>query len=741
MAAVTATATRPTAEDRIRAALWFAEHGFGVFSVWSATADGVCRCPKGRACDNAGKHPITANGFHDATTDPDRIHVLLSAGSQPNYGLVCPEGVFALDVDGEGITHLVELEQLHGPLPPTLRTQTANGEHVFLRWPAQLPRPIGHLFGFVTRWGSGRDAGYVIGPRSVHASGAVYSPSGTAEIAEMPEPWARAAVEGRPGAGTIVVGGLGYQLPERVGPQESRYEAIRTYVAHLYNRGFTNAEMWLQVRDQLAPRFDQALSELEIKARFDRTTASLGPRLGDRRSMPPEPVDPSTFPAPEDRGGAHLSPLGDTEYVEDLVRPGRIVVWAAEEGSGKSYAVAGELAIRVAAAGGSFAQSFEVKQRGPVLVLSEMHPDDDYNREDIVLASLELTRRDLAGRYYRLDLMTAAGGRPALTVPEWRIWAIDWLRAREAILLVVDTATGATQVDPWGREIQAVYANLRMMLSEYAQLAVVLIVHVRKPQGAGGERRLSDVLGEWGRWCDVVVLQENDGKSLERAKITTRKRVRHQRRILVTKIGGLLKDPVDLSASPGSRVPIDDTIAAIREHPGATFQELAAILEVSKATAGRYVAALGDQVKTAPTGPRRALRVWLDLDAPHQSASKGGDAVVEHENEAHQSASRIDAANDEERPPHASERVTDGVMRSRNGVSIAASTTASIEASDEAVVDASEIDTLGDLIASPTVEAIPTEHVDCADYRAHQTEHVRTAHGWACPVCHPEEIA
>src|SRR5712671_6648251 len=91
---------RPTSDDRIRAALWFAEHGFGVFSVWSETETGACRCPLGAACDNAGKHPITRNGFKDATTDSARIRTLLSAGSEPNYGLVPPDGVFILDVDG-----------------------------------------------------------------------------------------------------------------------------------------------------------------------------------------------------------------------------------------------------------------------------------------------------------------------------------------------------------------------------------------------------------------------------------------------------------------------------------------------------------------------------------------------------------------------------------------------------------------------------------------------------------------
>src|SRR5512146_407532 len=108
---------RPSPEDRIRAALWFAERGFGVFTVWSANPDGSCRCPAGPRCEQAGKHPITAHGFRDATLDPERIRTLLSAGSEPNYGLVCPEGVFALDVDGEGVAHLAELEGKLGPLP------------------------------------------------------------------------------------------------------------------------------------------------------------------------------------------------------------------------------------------------------------------------------------------------------------------------------------------------------------------------------------------------------------------------------------------------------------------------------------------------------------------------------------------------------------------------------------------------------------------------------------------------
>jgi hypothetical protein len=84
--------------------------------------------------------------------------------------------------------------------------------------------------------------------------------------------------------------------------------------------------------------------------------------------------EPAPFPEPEDRGTATLSALGGVEYVDDLIRPGRIVVVAAEEGAGKSYAIGGELAVRVAVAGGSFAGTWPVLRTGPVLYMSEMHP-------------------------------------------------------------------------------------------------------------------------------------------------------------------------------------------------------------------------------------------------------------------------------------------------------------------------------------------------------------------------------
>lgn len=291
---MTALGERPTTEQRILTAIWFANHGFGIFPIWSAYPSGMCRCPKGPLCSSPGKHPITLQGFHDSTRDPERIRTLLSAGSEPNYGLVNPDGVFTWDVDGEDWRErLHALEEKYGPLPDTLTTQTANGEHIFLRWPDDVgPRPLGEMFGFVTRWGSGRGAGYVIGPNSIHPSGAVYrrAQGAPAEVAVLPEAWALAAL-GPPvaptgGRGlTLTVEEGGYTLPDEVG-EGNRYDAIVSYTAHLYNRGWTTDEMWGAVQTQLAPRFRVPLSTTDLRSRFERAIANMPERLGEPRNLP-----------------------------------------------------------------------------------------------------------------------------------------------------------------------------------------------------------------------------------------------------------------------------------------------------------------------------------------------------------------------------------------------------------------------------------------------------------------------
>lgn len=295
-------------DGRIKAALWFAEHGFGVFSCWSAREDGTCRCPAGPSCGSPGKHPITPNGFQDATRDPSRIRTMLSAASLPNYGLVCPDGVFAWDVDGDGWRDkLTALEQRHGPLPPTLRTETRNGQHVFLRWPEGHPRPLRQMFGWVTRWGSGPHSGYVIGPRSIHPSGFEYAPLGVFEVATLPDAWARAVLEAEHSTDTIRVGGRPDPATVGVG---GRHEALRDtarfYAGTVRDPDALFAAVWAyneklpqpKTRDEVLRAIGDALVKYPADpVEEDPETGEVRRVVVEELGILPPPVD-DAFPEP-----------------------------------------------------------------------------------------------------------------------------------------------------------------------------------------------------------------------------------------------------------------------------------------------------------------------------------------------------------------------------------------------------------------------------------------------------------
>lgn len=412
-AAVTAVA-RPSAADRIHAATWFAGRGFGVFSVWSPDANGTCRCPRGPACASPGKHPIGRQGFQEHTRDPDRIRTLLSAASEPNYGLVCPDGVFVLDVDGDGVARLAELEARLGPLPPTLRTDTAHGQHVFLQWPEGLPRPARQLFGYVTRWGSGAGAGYVIGPRSVHASGAVYTPAGPCtDIATLPDAWARAAVTPGPADdGSIKVRTAGYELPEP-GYADARYDAILAYIGSRYHRGLTKDEIWAGVLAVLAPRFAERLPEPALRERFERAWKGTPERLGEPMADPgaeaailaaaaAAPAEPAASDWPEPPAvAAYHGPLGE------------IVRAVAPHTEADPVGILGTLLAAVGAAMGNLRFIYQGSAQGPNLFV-------------VLVGDSSTGRKGTAGSIAR-EVMNRA-------YPDWRSLIVAGLGSGEGLV-------------------------------------------------------------------------------------------------------------------------------------------------------------------------------------------------------------------------------------------------------------------------------------------------------------------
>lgn len=150
------------------------------FPVWW-TVGGQCVCPKGAECTRPGKHPLTPNGFNDATTDPEQIRAWLERWPRAHWGIAtgAASGLVVIDLDtkpdANGVASMGALrERARGLLPPTLTVRTGSGGlHLYFRHP-----------GGVVKCSSGRvgagidvrgDGGYVLAPGSGHASGKLYS--------------------------------------------------------------------------------------------------------------------------------------------------------------------------------------------------------------------------------------------------------------------------------------------------------------------------------------------------------------------------------------------------------------------------------------------------------------------------------------------------------------------------------------------------------------------------------------
>jgi putative DNA primase/helicase len=179
-------------------ALKYASRGLRVVAMHSVK-EGRCGCSKGEGCDRPGKHPMTAHGVNDATTDRNRINTWWTESPTANIGIATGSeaGILVLDIDprNKGKETLARLKKELGPLPDTVTVISGGGGRhlVFQHPPFQVRKDTsGKVFG------PGIDVlsegGIVIAPPSVHASGYRYRcVKGKAyrnrEPASFPQPW------------------------------------------------------------------------------------------------------------------------------------------------------------------------------------------------------------------------------------------------------------------------------------------------------------------------------------------------------------------------------------------------------------------------------------------------------------------------------------------------------------------------------------------------------------------------
>jgi hypothetical protein len=228
----------PTA--MLSAALEYAAHGWPVFPLYGIRA-GRCTCSR-PTCDRAGKHPCTANGLNDASTDPVTIREWWRKWPDANIGAVTGErsGFVALDEDprhgGDGsLIALLDEAGLH----ETVVSRTGGGgQHALFAYPGRTVRNRTAIRQGLDFRG---DGGYIVLPPSLHASGGRYEwlPGhrfGEVPLAQMPErllsaigPPARDARSHAAQAGTIAAG--------------TRNATLASLAGTMRRRGMTEAEI------------------------------------------------------------------------------------------------------------------------------------------------------------------------------------------------------------------------------------------------------------------------------------------------------------------------------------------------------------------------------------------------------------------------------------------------------------------------------------------------------------------
>jgi hypothetical protein len=241
------------------------------------------------------------------------------------------------------------------------------------------------------------------------------------------------------------------------------------------------------------------------------TTAQAWP-LDDETALSaqrPNPLGKAGAPErPQARPASDIDPavaLRDPWRIEGVLRPGRLLVLASQEGVGKSYG-RGEMAVRLATQHGALFGHYPIAGRARVLLFDvENGEEEETRREEEILERLELDRAGLTD-YWRVSLEGLL-----LTDADDQLYVRDQIELAHPDVVVFDT--GSSMVgEEWGTELKLAVRFLRALAREYG-CSIVVCVHLVKPSRQTKRKDapehgtdLSDVMGQWTRQADSVAL-------------------------------------------------------------------------------------------------------------------------------------------------------------------------------------------------------------------------------------------
>jgi hypothetical protein len=159
-------------------ALAYAEGGWRVFPLHTPTGEGACSCAAGLNCKSIGKHPRTARGVKEATTDAAIIRGWWNRFPGANIGIAtgAASGLVVVDIDPRhgGDVSLAKLMEGFGDLPATLESATGGGGwHLLYEPPGVTFKNSASVLG--EGLDVKTDGGYIVAPPSLHASGRRYA--------------------------------------------------------------------------------------------------------------------------------------------------------------------------------------------------------------------------------------------------------------------------------------------------------------------------------------------------------------------------------------------------------------------------------------------------------------------------------------------------------------------------------------------------------------------------------------
>lgn len=260
--------TAQGAPTPLEAALAYARRGWRVLPLHGVTDRGACTC-LWRDCTSPGKHPRTAHGVKDATTDEAQIRKWWETWPDANIGIACgrESGIVVLDIDPRngGAKSLQRPREEHGELPSTATCETGGGgTHYYFKYPAGGVRKtvLDDGLDLVS------DGGYVVAPPSVHESGERYEWSGLLRsgrepaLAPLPD-WVRALA-----AKTPTRPQADDAESERI-PEGERHTNLTRIAGRLRQRGWSVEQILDHLTGINERRCDPPLPDREVESIAD----------------------------------------------------------------------------------------------------------------------------------------------------------------------------------------------------------------------------------------------------------------------------------------------------------------------------------------------------------------------------------------------------------------------------------------------------------------------------------------